>query len=397
MRKNEFFKILKKSKIVVIEHKVFKKGGPGQDVKKYFLGRKVSKLLFIAHPLYPKDTKSDMKNSFYEHYSDGKFVRTIESPNILLLNFIPYIKDFFYSIYWCINLGHYDIFLGLDPLNALSGIILKALGFCDKVVYYSIDYYPIRFENKVLNRAYHFIDKVCVRFSDETWNAGQNMSNARAENNNMSGLFYKRQFLVPIGIWVSKYKRKILNPRNNKLIYAGYIAPYMGVKLVIETMQKILKEVPDASLDIIGMGEEKEKLKELVKRLGLEKKIYFYQWISDRSQFEEKLSEGAIGLAPFNPNIQDGKIKNGDPGKVKDYMLCGLPVIVTKVLFNYKDIDDSKSGIVINYNKKELSEAVIKLLKNRSLLQEYRENASKYIRKFDWNVLLDEALIRLLK
>jgi glycosyltransferase involved in cell wall biosynthesis len=170
----------------------------------------------------------------------------------------------------------------------------------------------------------------------------------------------------------------------------------MGVDLVICALLKIIKKIPGISLDIIGMGAGENDLKNLTRRLKLTKQVRFYSWMSDRKSFEDKLSTAAIGLALFNTKILDDKIKNADPGKIKDYMLCGLPVITTNALATYKDVEKAEAGIVIDYNENEFINAVCTILSNKKTLETYRKNAHKFVRQFDWGVLLDKQFKRLL-
>ena len=90
-------------------------------------------------------------------------------------------------------------------------------------------------------------------------------------------------------------------------------------------------------------------------------------------------------------------MKNADPGKIKDYTSVGLPVITTKAIFTWEDIEKAECGIVINYSQNNFTNAVLKLLTNRSLLLKYRENALEYARQFDWEKIFTENLKRVLR
>lgn len=396
MKENTLREKIKTKKVIIVIHE-HTLGGPEHNLKNFFLKNSVQDLIFIAHPLlYMK--QGYQKSSRYELYTDGKLIFKKTGIHWKLPESLLYVKDVLYTIFWSIQQRKKgDLFVGSNPLNALSGLILKRLGYVRKVIYYSIDYFPTRFENRLLNWIYHFVDKIAVRFADETWNVGARMAKARRRYNNMKGDAYKRQFVVPIGVWLSKAKRKPFDKTNKKkLIYAGHLISYMGVDLPIRALPEILKIIPDVQLEIIGRGEAEKELKDLVRHLKLENHVIFFKWMEDRRQFESHLSDGAIGLAPFNTNILDDKVKNADPGKIKDYMLVGLPVITTKAVFNYKQIEKSRCGIVIDYKIKELTNAVVKLLKNQSLLKEYRENAIDYVSQFDWGNIFASNLRRVL-
>lgn len=355
-------------------------------------------LLYIYHP-YLELGKIYRKSSEYEYFKDNKFFEKKSAHEWHFLPPILYIKDLIYTLIWCLKFRKkWDLYFAAGNLNPLVGIFLKKLGMVKKVVYYSMDYYPKRFENNVLNYIYYELDKFCVKFSDETWNTSSQMVKAREKKMGMKGKDYNRQYTVPGGIWFYKAKRlPIEKIDKNKIVYRGSLLPHMGVELAIKAIPNILKKIPNARLEILGGGPEEKKLKNLAKELNVSTKVKFRGWIKDRQELEKLISDGVIGLATFNTDVLDEKVKNADPGKIKDYMVMGLPVITTKALFYYKKIEEKKCGIVIDYDPSQLAWAVIKLLSNEKLLRDYRKNALKFIEPFDWNNIFKPNLERILK
>lgn len=396
MNKNFDQQIAESNIIIVIHESV--SGGPGHILAEFLNEKHVGSLFFIAHPLlYMRG--AERKSSRYEYYEDGKIERKEKASHWIFPEPILYIKDFLYTFFWVMQTRKkYELFVGLDPLNALSGIVLRILGRVERVVYYSIDYFPTRFENQIMNWFYHQVDKFAVRFADETWNVGKRMKKARAAFNNMKEVIYeKKQYHVPIGIWFAKINRRPIDTfRRNKLVFAGHFVSFMGVDLVIRALPKIKKTIPDVRLEIIGRGEEEAKWKKLADVLHVKQHILYKDWIQERGKFYSTLASAAVGLASFNLHILDDKVKNADPGKIKDYTSSGLPVITTKALFTWRDIERAQCGIVINYNADELADAVLRLLKDKSLLLQYRKNAVEYAKQFDWEELFSTNLSRVL-
>lgn len=392
-----FDKKINESNILIVIHE-HTKGGVGHILRDYLLEKKPKNLLFIAHPLlYIKETYK--KSSYFELYVDGKLKKKHTSYHWKFPEQLLYIKDSIYTVYWVYKTGvKFNIVVAMDPLNAIAALTLRILKRTAKVAHYCIDYFPTRFQNPIMNRIYHKIDKIVVRFSDETWNLGKRMAKARAETNNMKGREYKkRQFHMPIGVWFTRMKRNPINRfSSKKLIYAGGFIDYMGIDMVIRALPAILKKVPNCTLDLIGRGDEEENWKNLAKQLGMEKQIKFEDWMENREAFHLRLSSAAVGLAPFNYKILDDKVKNADPGKIKDYTSSGLPVITTKAIYTWRDIEKFKCGVIIKYTESEFAKAVIKLLTNPKLLLQYRKNALKYASQFDWEKLFTENLTRIM-
>lgn len=388
---------ISESKIVLTTHSLIYSAS--QALRDYLRENKCSFLLYIAHPLPLKGEKSEEKSS-----CEISKKRKIIKQTFVKLKFQNLALSTFYEIYltlkWVINTGEFfDIYIGVDNLNAFQGLILKRLGKVKKVVYYTIDYFPTRFENKLLNWLYYKIDKVCVRYCDETWNVSSAMAEVREKHHQMERRVYNRQYTVPIGIWYDKAPRKKYSQIDKKkIIFVGHLLPHMGVDLVIESLPEIARHIPGVKLEVIGGGEIEESLRELAKKMKVEKRIKFYGWIKDRKRLENIMSDGAIGVATFNTEILDDKVKNADPAKIKDYLLLGMPVIVTDAISKTRieGIKKSQCGYVIKYKKKELVEAVVRLLKDEELLKKYRENALSYIRQFDYDEIFTKHLVRVL-
>ena len=394
---NEFDLKIKDSNIVIVVHEHVT-GGMAHILRDFLLERYPKNLLFIAHPLLYIE-ESYKKSSYFQWYVNGKLKKKHTAYHWKLPEQLLYIKDFIYTIFWTIRTGTiFDLVVAIDPLNAIAALTLRFFGGTKKVAHYCIDYFPTRFQNPLMNRIYHTIDKIVVRFSDETWNLGKRMVKARAETNNMkSNEYKKRQFHMPIGVWFTRIKRKPINQFDSKkLIYAGGFIDYMGIDMVIRALPQILKKVPNCTLDLIGRGDEEVKWKSLANQIGVSKHIKFNDWMENREAFHLRLSGAAVGLAPFNYHILDDKVKNADPGKIKDYTSSGLPVITTKAIYTWRDIEKFKCGAIINYNEKDLAKVIIKLLTNKKLLLQYRKNALKYASQFDWEKLFTENLTRII-
>ena len=123
--------------------------------------------------------------------------------------------------------------------------------------------------------------------------------------------------------------------------------------------------------------------------------IKFYGFVASEKKAVKIISNGVVALAPYN-TANNSIVKNADPAKIKDYLALGLPVVMTNAPTNANAIEKAKCGIVIDYTPESLAEATVKLLSNKKLWREYRENAIKYVQQFDWNNLFTKNISRLL-
>lgn len=385
-----------KLKVAIVTHRSLMPCIPGDDLKKFFSDRGCKSLTYVTHPLLYLKESYEFPSQF-AYYKKSKLISTIRAYHWKLPEAFAYIKDFIYSIYWILRSRQkYDLYFGINNLNALSGLVLKRLGKVKKVIYYTIDLFPQRFENRFINWLYHKVDKFCVKFSDATWNVSPFIAEYRLTRD-MSGKDYSREFTVPIGIWYNQMERVSTNQvKKTKIVYVGHLIDFMGVDLAIRALPLIVQKIPNIKLEIVGGGEQLEELQRLSNKLSVKKYIKFYGW-KEKKEAERIIFDGALGLAPFNTSLlTDEKIKNADPAKIKDYLALGLPVIITNATVNASEIEKEKCGIIIDFSPESLANAVIKLLLDDKLRKEYRKNALKYAKQFDWNIIFDKNISRLL-
>lgn len=390
-RKNLSNAFLSNKKIILATHTRLATG-TSEELEKY-LKTRCRQLINIAHPF----SYCDNPRTFVNIYKDGVRVKKIYAPLIKGPELIYFIKDIIFNLLYALSLrSRFDIFIGIDNLNAFCGIILRRLNVVDTVIFYTIDYVPKRFKNKLLNSIYHFIDRFCCINSDCIWNLSKKMEEARY-NNKVSKVNSAPQFVVPNGNSFYQIKRLPVSEINRySIVHMGHLLKKQGVQLIIEVLPEIIKKVPKASLFILGTGPFEAELRAQVKRLNLEDRVKFYGFIEDHSQLEEILTKCAIGVATYVPE-PDNYSYFADPGKVKTYMACGLPVVITKVPDIAKEIEANKAGFAIEYKPQDLKNALLTLLCDDKLFEEYRSNAINFASRFDWTKIFDTAFMGELK
>ena len=376
--------ILKTLSIVIVTH-VYATG-PAFKLEEY-LRRKAGSLVFIGHPFsYTEDTRS-----FLRIYKKGKLVaeKTFlpwAGPEIVF-----YIKDILLTLWWVVRFGKkIDYFFGVDNLNVFAGYLLQLVGRVKQIIFYTIDYIPQRFENNTLNNIYHALDRLAVAKSYKVWNLSPVMVKER-EKKGISQSYRDKQITVPIGTEIPSNRISALRIDRYKFVFMGHLREGQGVEMLISIMPDIVKKVPKAHLLIIGGGPLENELREKVKKLKLEKNVQFSGFVKDFVDVEVMLQDAAFAVAPY---VDDKKTftRNTDPGKPKDYLASGLPVIITKVPQVAYEIADKKCGIAINFDKDELIMAVEALLRDDILLRKFRHNAIGMAKQYTWEKIFEKAV-----
>ncbi len=376
---------LKDKKIIIVAH--FLLYGAAQALTDYLNNKKINKLLYIALPLVTQ------RQEFVLRYEKGSQVSKKISDRENVITVIDYLIDFFSVVLSVWKQGFYDIYVGFDALNCLSGLFLRKIGKVNKVIFYSIDFVPIRFSNKILNTIYHKIEIFCVQHADECWNVSPRIAQGREDFFHVSQSKYLQK-VVPIGIWNKDIKKREFKEINkHQLLFIGHLLEKQGVQIVLEAIPIIVKKIPDFTFIIVGGGEYEEQLKHIVNNLNITKYVTFTGWIKDRKKIDEMMSKSAIAIASYKPEKE--KLHNftyyADPTKLKDYLGAGLPIVLTDISYNAQEISKKKCGVLIEYNKNAIAKAIISLLSDIKQLQLYRKNALQYAKEFDWQEIFDKA------
>jgi len=381
-------RILSQFSVIIVSHVAFT--GHSQELEK-FLRKRSPKLVFVGHPF----SYATQKNSFVTVYEKGKVKTNMKAPKIKGHEILLYIKDFLLTFYFLFKLkDRFDIYIGVDPLNALAGVLLRQLGLVRVVIFYVIDYVPNRFKNAILNGIYHFIDRICVYHADYTWNLTSAMAEARARrgvNNEKTN-----QMTVPTGTNFDRLEHlSIEEIDRTSIAFLSHLREGQGVELIVEAMPTVVEKIPSVKLMVIGTGPLKKYFKKEVEERKLNNNVFFLGYIESHENIENIISKCAIGIAPYVPN-QNSFTWYADPSKPKVYLGCGIPVIITKIPEVAFEIEKWGAGIAIDYNKEELIDAIVKLLTKDEVYRQCREKALKLASKYTWDDIFYKAFIQML-
>jgi len=362
--------------------------GPTEGLES-FLINKVKLLATIYHPFFYCHDKRSKANL----YSDGKIKKSFISRDFKLPEFIKYLFDQILNIYYSVRFGkHYDIFIGVNCLHAFLGLIYKKIGLTKTVIFYTIDWMPQRFSNRIINRFYFLIDKIAYTHADFVWNLSEDITDVRKRQ----GVSSKKNLLVPNGLNTEEIKNVPLDKINRQsLVLLGALHESKGVDLVIESLPAIWEKFPKVKLIVIGLTPQAAGIKpyeKILSALGDRVKIL---GALKHEKILELLPTFGIGLSPYSPDAKNLS-RYAWPARVIDYLACGLPVIITPVPKIAYNISENKAGILISYNKDELIEAVYKLLTDDKFYFNARLNAREMVSLLSWENIFQKAFIKIL-
>lgn len=184
----------------------------------------------------------------------------------------------------------------------------------------------------------------------------------------------KKVCIIPNGITNLKPKGV---KKSNDVLFFGRLIKTKGVDLLIKSIKEVKKTFDNISVKIVGEGPEEEKLKNLTKKLNLEKNVDFLGYIPDLKLYN-LIESSRISIFPSY--VKEGIMTTLlESAKLKSAMLA------SDSCSNREFISSGKTGILFKPKiVKDLSEKIILLLSNEGLRTKLIKNAHKKANEFSW-------------
>ena len=118
-----------------------------------------------------------------------------------------------------------------------------------------------------------------------------------------------------------------IHPTDSVLLFMGTIFRFSGLKELLDEIAQTLHANPTLKLLVLGEGEDYIHLQQLAKSLGLQNQVVMpgrieYDLLADHIRL------GHVALLPFQTELVTHCAL---PGKVLQYLACGLPTIATSL------------------------------------------------------------------
>jgi Glycosyltransferase len=181
-------------------------------------------------------------------------------------------------------------------------------------------------------------------------------------------------FIIPNGIEINNIKRhvdlrKSLNISDNKfvLLYTGRIHKKKGIHLVFEALKK-LNDSRFLFL-IAGPKEDMHYTNYLIKLSNeIRDSIIWHDPVSRDKIWDFYYSSNLLVLPSYDENF--GMI-------VVEAMACEVPVMITRNVAIWREIQADEAGVIVNQDADEIAEAIKKLADDTELLNRMKQNARK--------------------
>ena len=273
-------------------------------------------------------------------------------------------------------------FIGINAVNALAGQALRGQRCCREVTYYVIDYTPRRFASAPLNHVYQTAVKRAALGADAVWNLSERMRQVHAR----FGVRPGANRLVPVGVdtgAVVRVRESEIDRR--RMVAVSALFESKGIQRVIDA----LPDLPGATLAVVGTGPYEPALRERARARGVADRVAF-KGLMEHDALFAYLPTCGVALATYMPDA-GSYTYYADPTKPKEYLACGVPVVITRVLWVAEVIHDRPMGVAVEYDAASIAQGCRRLLEDDAFWKQCRDNALAYAGELDWKVIYNEA------
>lgn len=161
----------------------------------------------------------------------------------------------------------------------------------------------------------------------------------------------------------------------NRLVAVGRLHLEKDFETLINVFNKVLKQIPNSMLTIVGGGDEFDKLKQLTEKLNIENKVKITGMLS-KEQVEEYLMNSDIYVMT--------SIAECFPMVLLEASSCGLPLIAFDVPVGPRAIiNNGENGYLIkNREIDAMANKIVEMLNDREKLLEMGNESKKLSNKY---------------
>ncbi|MEO7268152.1 MAG: glycosyltransferase family 4 protein [Knoellia sp.] len=168
---------------------------------------------------------------------------------------------------------------------------------------------------------------------------------------------------------------------NPSIIVLGRLVPQKRVEFAIETVARLVDEIPDLTLDIVGSGWWEPQLVKAAQDLGVEKYVTFHGHVSEAEK-HHLLARAWVHALP--------SLKEGWGLVVVEAGVHGTPTVAfTEAGGPTNSIVGGDTGILVNHGSEELTGAIRSLLLDNDLRGRMSANVATWVAQFHWDESVD--------
>ncbi len=142
--------------------------------------------------------------------------------------------------------------------------------------------------------------------------------------------------------------------------FVGGLKNWHGIQNLLHGFRKVLSEIPDARLLVVGDGPKRGWIHGFVEGADIEEHVHLTGWM-EHDKLPELVARMDVVVAPY-PASEEFYFS---PLKLFEYMASGKPVVASRIGQICDVIEDGQSGWLVEPgDTEELADAIVRLIKD---------------------------------
>ena len=166
------------------------------------------------------------------------------------------------------------------------------------------------------------------------------------------------------------------------LMNVNRLEPNKGVPYLIKAL-RILNQELNVKLILVGAGSKEERIKKLIKQLGLDNRVKHFKNIPDKLMFQLY----TLADISVTPTLYEGL-----PLVVLEAMACGKPIVASNVSEVPQAVKEGINGFLVPpRNPKAIADAVLKIY-DKNLFMKMGKTSKEIVKNYDWSRIAKMAI-----
>ena len=179
-------------------------------------------------------------------------------------------------------------------------------------------------------------------------------------------------------------KLELKSAEEFRIVCVSRVTPRKGIRFLVQAFDILSKRYSQLRINIVGDGNERQSLQQLVRSMGIEDKVTFSLNIS-HDEIAQYYQKSNIFVLP--------SLNEGMSNTMLEALACGLPIVATDTGGTRELVEDGENGMIVKmgeYNDlmekierflldKTLEEKMGKLSRQRALQLSWEKVAKQYV------------------
>jgi glycosyltransferase involved in cell wall biosynthesis len=176
----------------------------------------------------------------------------------------------------------------------------------------------------------------------------------------------------------------VVDSERFELLYHGTFTYRYGVDLIVTAAHLLGDEVPGLHVSLLGDGDSRTELVELIERLGVGDRVTISEGMVGVDDLPLAISRADVGVVPNRSNVfTDGIL----PTKLLEYVAMGVPVLAARTAAVESYFDDTEVEYFAPGDAEDLAKHVKILHGDPIRRRTLTRNADVFNRRYPWSAI----------